>query len=234
MPDRTPGWLIIFDEGLNDFAHRASISDEPLHSNKCSQHITHPHQMTKLKLLTTVFFTALPLQAQVATIQAGDSVELILRGVPASDAQLINGVYVVDRSGRLIGLPFLDNRKIEAVGLSEGELAEKLSAIYQDAQIYTNATFSARLDGDGQVGRTVTLGGEVEKPGQFQYRQGMTIFDAVMAAGGNNKFGSLKRVSIIRDGDTIGVCDLRNDEGKRVKLLPNDTVIVDKKSFIEP
>ena len=190
--------------------------------------------MTKLALLIVVLFATLPLHAQVATIQPGDSVELTLRGVPASDSELINGVYIVDRSGRIIGLPFLDNQKIQAVGLSEGELAEKLSALYQDAQVYSKATFSARLDGNGQVGRSVTLGGEVEKPGQIQYRQGMTIFDAVMAGGGNTKFGSLKRVSIIRGGDTIGVYDLRNDEGKRVTILPNDTVIVDKKGVLEP
>ncbi len=190
--------------------------------------------MTKLILLIAALLATVSLHAQVATIQPGDSVELILRGVPANEAQLINGIYVVDRSGRIIGLPFLNNQKVNAVGLSEGELAEKLSAIYQDAQIYTSATFSARLDGNGKVGRTVTLGSKVKQPGPIAYRQGMTIFEAVMAAGGNDKFGSLKRVSIIRDGETIGTYDLRSDEGKKVKLLPYDTVLVDEKNILEP
>ena len=101
------------------------------------------HQMTKLRLLFAVLLTTIPLHAQVATIQPGDSVEFVLRGVPASDSQLINGVYSVDRSGRIIGLPFLDK-------------------------------------------------------------------------------------------ETIGTYDLRFDEGKREKLLPYDTVLVDEKTILEP
>lgn len=64
--------------------------------------------MTKLILLFIALCATVPLHSRVATIQPGDSVEITtLRGVPASDAQLINGVYVVDQGGLLIGLPFL-------------------------------------------------------------------------------------------------------------------------------
>lgn len=198
-----------------------------------SQHQAHPHQMNKLTLLLAVLSTALPLQAQVATIQAGDSVELILTGVPANDAQLINGVYRIDKSGRLIGLPFLDSLKIQAVGLSERELAANISATYKDAQIYPDATVNAKLVDNQKAGQSINIGKHGQATRQFPYRQKMTIFDAVMAAGGVNKFGPIGRVIIIRRGNSA-VYDLRNDQDKKATLLPDDTIIVNKQGLLEP
>ena len=46
--------------------------------------------------------------------------------------------------------------------------------------------------------RTVTVDGEVNKPGEFEYRYGMTLGDAVLMAGGLTDAATLERVEVAR------------------------------------
>ncbi len=184
--------------------------------------------MTKILTLLVACFSTLTINAEVAKIQAGDTIQIDLSGIPNSDAQKINGVYSVDDEGRIIGLPYLDNLNIEASGLTQVELAEKISSDYKKKEIYKNPIVTARLINENQREKIVTVGGRVNRPGQIPYREGMTILDAVRAAGGNDRFGDLKRVSIIRRGKTA-TYNLGNGEAKRITLLPFDTLSVEEK-----
>jgi len=171
--------------------------------------------------------------AQVPTIRAGDAVTITVRGVPDRESENISGVYKVDADGKLIGLPYLDQGAITAVGLTEGQLANRIVNAYISAQIYRNPTITALVDRPDQV-RQITVGGEVNQQGRQAYSENMTIYDAITNAGGAGRFGSMRRVFLTREGQRT-VFDLeRNLEDRGVVLLPGDTVDIDKKRWNEP
>lgn len=46
----------------------------------------------------------------------------------------------------------------------------------------------------------VYVSGSVQRPGPVEYKEGSTIYSMIMAAGGPSELGTLKRVSVYRDG----------------------------------
>jgi protein involved in polysaccharide export with SLBB domain len=174
-----------------------------------------------------------PVSAQIAKIRPGDGVTLSIRGVPDKEAQMISGVYKVDQNGILVGLPYLEDRRIHAGGLTEGELSRNIAQAYRDADIYKKATFTAIVDQPKVLSsRRVTVGGEAVRPGPVEYNEGMNAFDAFTAAGGADRFGTSRRVFLLRDG-TKRTLDMSNDRDKMVPLLPGDTLDVDKAGAFE-
>lgn len=188
-------------------------------------------KMMKLTLvIAAVVSAAASAMAQSPTVRAGDAVTVTIRGVPDQESARVSGVYKVDQSGELVGLPYLDGFRINAIGLTEGQLSKKIANAYRDAQVYTKATITALVDQPTQ--RTVTLGGKISKPGPVPYQEGMTIYEAVMAAGGPTRFGSLKKVTLHRKG-VLSQFNIEKDENKTVTLLPGDTVEINDKSWNE-
>lgn len=170
--------------------------------------------------------------AQVARIRDGDAVLLTIRGVPDRESQMINGKYKVDQNGILVGLPYLDGRLIRATGQTEGELSNTIAEAYRNAEIYTKATITAIVDSP-VLQRKITIGGEVGKPGQQAYYDGIRLFDAYTSAGGATKFGQEKRVFVIREGKKM-TFNLKEDADRTFRLMPGDTIEVDKKGAFEP
>ncbi|MFM7181462.1 MAG: polysaccharide biosynthesis/export family protein [Verrucomicrobiales bacterium] len=173
-----------------------------------------------------------PISAQVATIGAGDAVKVTVRSVPEKDMNMLNGVYKVDANGRLVGLPFLQGG-LQAAGLTEGQLAQNMTAAYKNAGIYSNPSFTAIVDAPPQA-RRITVGGQVGRPGPQDYVENMTIFQAYTAAGGADRFGQKKRVFLLRPGEDKKTYNMEKDADKVVRLLPNDVVEVDNKRVWEP
>ena len=178
-----------------------------------------------------VFFAA-GAYAQVAKIGPGDAVKLTVRGVPDTESQMVSGMYKVDQSGQLVGLPYLEG-SIQAAGLTEGQLSQNIASAYRSADIYTEASFTAIVDTPLQA-RKITVGGKVARQGPLDYYDNMTIFDAFSAAGGADRFGQKKRVFLIRSGEAKKTYNMDRDEDKKVRLLPNDTIVVDQKGAFEP
>ena len=170
--------------------------------------------------------------AQVAKIGVGDAVKLSVRGVPDQQSVMLNGVYKVDQSGLLVGLPFLE-RNIQAAGLTEGQLSQLIAYAYREADIYTRATFTAMVDAPPE-NRRIMVAGKAARQGPLNYVANMTIFDAFSTAGGADKFGQKKRVYLLREGQRKGPYNMENDADKQVLLLPNDTIEVDTKKWNEP
>ena len=172
------------------------------------------------------------LTAQVAKIGPGDAVKLTVRGVPDAESQMINGIYEVDASGLLVGLPYIEGA-LQAAGLTEGQLSQNIAAAYKSADIYTKASFTAIVDTPLQA-RKITVGGKVARQGPLDYYDNMTIFDAFTAAGGADRFGQRKRVFLLRAGQPRVAYNMDDDEDKSIRLLPNDTIVVDTKRAWEP
>ena len=96
--------------------------------------------------------------------------------------------------------------------------------------------------------RTVTVDGEVNKPGEFEYRYGMTLGDAVLMAGGLTDAATLERVEVARRiaggkenmdlKDTIAIILhynlLSKPEDAETVLSPFDMVYIRRSAVYKP
>ena len=75
-----------------------------------------------------------------------------------------------------------------------------------------------------------TVVGEVQRPGPIKVFREMNLYAAVISAGGPTKDGSLRRVTVTRNG-VPKVYDLNDEKQKVIKVEPADTIEVAKKSL---
>jgi protein involved in polysaccharide export with SLBB domain len=75
-----------------------------------------------------------------------------------------------------------------------------------------------------------TVGGQVRRPGPVNLKKDLTLYEAVQAAGGPTEFGAMRRIKVIRDGETL-VFDLTDDRQKLVPVKPRDIIEVPPKNF---
>ncbi|WP_081689240.1 SLBB domain-containing protein [Inquilinus limosus] len=123
-------------------------------------------------------------------IGIGDQVVVTLRG------QVNQGISAtVDREGRLI---LQDLPPIPAAGRSFGDLRREIETRVRENYVSTEAFVSL---GDVRA-ISVTLTGEIAKPGTQTLTSFSTLVDALTAAGGIKKTGSLRTVALIRQGQT--------------------------------
>jgi len=74
--------------------------------------------------------------------------------------------------------------------------------------------------------RMVIVSGAVQRLGPVEYEVGATVYAMILKAGGPTKYGTLKRVTVMRDGKSLRL-DLTNEETKTKMLAkPNDTIDV--------
>jgi polysaccharide export outer membrane protein len=77
-------------------------------------------------------------------------------------------------------------------------------------------------------GQTVTVSGEVDKPGLVSFSDGMTVTEAIAQAGGAAKTANLRKVTITRGSERIPVNVKRilNDKSEDVTLLRDDQLFL--------
>ena len=78
---------------------------------------------------------------------------------------------------------------------------------------------------------TVTVGGQVTKPGPVAYAKELTLWGAIQAAGGATPFGSMSRVKLSRDGNQK-TYDVTKAQFMRIPFQRNDTIEVPQKNWI--
>lgn len=170
--------------------------------------------------------------AQAQAISAKTTLNITIKGVPQAEQTRISGQYVVSPSGYVF-LPLLKNG-IKASGLSSSALARSIEAAYRSAEMYQNPRITVISTKDQEASKidaqTVTIGGYVKRPGPVQYMRGMTLFQALSAAGGENAFGSIRRVELHRNGKRY-VYDLRKPQHMREKVYPGDSINVPQKRW---
>jgi protein involved in polysaccharide export with SLBB domain len=165
-----------------------------------------------------------------AQIQSGKAINITISNVPDQDKSTINNTYPVSDSG-LINMPFIG--QVRAAGLRNEELAANLQARYKDAGIYTNPTIQilTTRENVNVAEEIVTVGGQVRKPGPVAFVKGLTLWQAVQSAGGPTDFGSMRRVTLFRDGKQKEY-DLKNPELMRIPLQRNDTIDIPQKTIL--
>ena len=152
-------------------------------------------------------------------IGAGDRIFLTAWGS-------LEGTYELDvnRNGD-ITLPKVGAVKVQ--GVSYGQLHQVLRSHL--ARVFKDFQLSATL------GRTrlikVYLVGEVVSPGDYSVSSLATVINALGAAGGPTRNGSLRNVQIKRGGkvaETVDLYDffLRGDKSRDVRVQPGDTIFV--------
>ena len=163
-----------------------------------------------------------------AQIQAGRAIQITISGVPAEEKARFDPIYPVSESGT-INMPFIG--KVRAAGLKAEDLASSLQSHYKSAQIYRNPTFQVIDSSDKTVmDQMVHVGGFVRSPGPKPFNRGLTLWQAIQAAGGANEFGSMKRVRLTRRG-SLKQYDATKAQFQQIPLEPDDTIEVPQKSI---
>jgi polysaccharide export outer membrane protein len=189
--------------------------------------------MTIKKLIQVVVAAvclSLSAHGQTGQIQAGKSVQIMAAGIPPEEKGRVDGIYPVSDAGT-INMPFIG--MVHASGLRNEDLSVSLQNRYKSAGIYTNITIQVITNREGSTvdEQVVYLGGQVRSPGPKPFVKGLTLYQAIQAAGGPTEFGSLKRVKLFRGGSQK-LYDISQAQFMRIPLEPNDTIEVPQKNII--
>ncbi len=164
----------------------------------------------------------------LAEIQAGRAINITIANVPSEEKSRIDSMYPVSESG-FVNMPFIG--QVRASGLKAEQLASILEARFKQAGIYTNPTFQVFIsDEQGIEQQVVYVGGQVGRTGPAKWTRGLTLYQAIQAAGGYGTFGSKHRVELHRAGKSK-TYDLSKSDNMNILLDPNDTIVVPEKGI---
>ncbi len=162
-------------------------------------------------------------------IQAGKSIQITIAGVRDEDRSQINGLYPVAEDGS-INLPHIG--QVRAAGLVTSQLQVALQDRYKREGIFTNPTIQVidTIGGKEVDHETVVVGGQVRSRGMVPFSANLTLWGAIQAAGGATEFGSMRRVTLMRDGK-VRTLDATRPELMQMRLLRNDSIEVLQKNW---
>jgi polysaccharide export outer membrane protein len=176
-----------------------------------------------LVALASVFFARGPVRAQGVeqTLRPGDSIALKLSGVPAEEIAVVNNTYDISDGGT-VNLPYIG--EVRAAGLRPSLLQKNIEAAYKTAEIFTHPTVQVTTNKESPT-QVLYVSGEVKIPGRIVISPGMTIHQAVTAAGGPTDFAKLKSVKFTRGGQTR-ILDLKLADGPEaaIQVRPGDQI----------
>lgn len=152
-------------------------------------------------------------------IQVGDPIVIHLRGIYPRDEQVED---VVDENGR-VTIPLVGD--IAAAGRSTSQLEEDMTRMYIDGGYYRSITVNVVIPS-----RTYFIRGEVRQPGKFPIASGITLMQAIAAAGGYTEFASQRGIKLIRGGSTtkVNMRDIENNPERDIRLESGDVIVVDR------
>ena len=153
------------------------------------------------------------------TVGPGD--EIILRAWGAID---VDYRTTVDRNG-LLNLPKIGSFNV--AGVKAADLEKNLRA--QIGRLYTNFNLSVAL---GQLRAVkVFVVGPAQRPGVYTLPSQSTLLSALVAAGGPAANGSMRKITLRRDGRVLSELDVyeflvQGDKSKDVQLAAGDVVVI--------
>ncbi|MET0588150.1 MAG: polysaccharide biosynthesis/export family protein [Novosphingobium sp.] len=119
-------------------------------------------------------------------VESGDQLLITVQNLDTA-----KGEYVIDDSGS-ISLPMIKDVMVR--GKTFREIEDAIENTYRTAGILTNPLVTVQPG----VLRPFYVMGEVNKPGEYAYRQGMTVLAALSAAGGYTYRAQTGSVAITR------------------------------------
>ncbi len=130
----------------------------------------------------------------------------------------------VNRSGELV-LPKVGSVKV--AGTTFGQLPKLLTGHL--AKVFRDFNLNITMGKLRMI--KVYVVGEVKSPGDYSISSLSTLINALSAAGGPTTNGSLRSISIVRDGKQVDEVDLysfflKGDKNRDIRLQPGDTIFV--------
>jgi protein involved in polysaccharide export with SLBB domain len=162
-----------------------------------------------------------------ATLRPGDTMDLKIGGVPATEISSVSGQYTIDGEGS-VNLPYIGRVKIG--GLAPGAAQTMIESVYKARKIYTNPNIVITMQPQS---RFVNVGGEVKLPQRVPFTPDLTVLSAINAAGGFSPFADQRRIRLMR-GQKVTIIDakkIRKNPSRDVQLEPGDQVEVPQSLF---
>lgn len=163
----------------------------------------------------------IPESASSAVLRPGDSLTVVLQGIPDPSTNLVQ----IDDQG-LISLPFIGATK--AAGVSTSELSRSVRAEYLNRKFYTAIDVSVSI-----AERFIYVGGEVARPGRVVWTPDLTASKAIQAAGGFSLYAKENAVNLTRDNRAypIDINLAQRHPNEDPRLFPGDSLQVSRSAF---
>jgi len=145
----------------------------------------------------------------------GDKLRIIVFG-----ENELSGEFIVDDSGA-IDLPLIGD--VSATGVTVGEFEDRVVARFKDGYLRDPKVSIEVLNY-----RPFFIIGEVRNGGEYPYKSGLTIQDAVAMAGGFSYRANQKAVYIRRAGEND---EQVFDATQRVPISPGDNIRIPERFF---
>ena len=184
--------------------------------------------MTRIRCLCSAFLSTLlllasfPVSAEEFILRPSDTIQLKIGGVPANDAKVVTGEYVIDGQG-YVNLPNLGRIKIGGLALTAAQTV--IETGYRSHDIYTRPTITITM---GTLHRWVNVGGAVRNPQQIAYKPDLTVLSTINAAGGFASSADQQKVQLFR-ADGVMIIDtkkLRAHPSLDIPVEPGDRIEV--------
>jgi protein involved in polysaccharide export with SLBB domain len=133
----------------------------------------------------------------------------------------LTGEFQINQSGN-ISFPLIGN--IAAAGLSASELQNQLLRRLRNGYVR-----NARVSVEVATYRPFNVFGEVKNAGQYPFRPGLTVHDAIAMAGGFT-YRANSRTAYVRRANANNELTVQLD-GPRVPILPGDDVKIPERYF---
>lgn len=153
--------------------------------------------------------------SQVYRIGAGDKLKIVTF---AEDR--FSGEFAVHSDGN-VAFPMIGN--VRAQGLTAEEIAGSLTT-----RLAPDYLRDPRITVEVIAFKPVNILGEVAKPGQYQFAEGMTLDSLVALAGGFSYRANKKRVFLRHDGEGQ---ESRQRFSGAIPVAPGDTVRIGQRIF---
>ncbi len=146
---------------------------------------------------------------------SGDKVRVIVFG-----EENLSGEFVVDDAGN-VSLPLIGN--VPARGKSVQDLQENVAGRYRNGYLR-----DPKISIEVLNYRPFFITGEVKKTGEFPYKAGLTVQDAVGVAGGYTYRANTGKAYVRRAGQNG---ENAVDLGKRIPINPGDSIRIPERFF---
>jgi polysaccharide biosynthesis/export protein len=185
-------------------------------------------EMTPFKCLcsallgTLLLSASFPASAEEFLLRPSDTIQLKIGGVPANDAKVVTGEYVIDGQG-YISLPNLGRIKIAGLTLSAAQTVVETG--YRSHDIYTRPTITITM---GTAHRWINVGGAVKTPQKIAYKPDLTVLNSIDSAGGFSSSADQEKVRLVR-ADEVMIIDtkkIRANPSLDIPLEPGDRIEV--------
>jgi polysaccharide export outer membrane protein len=153
----------------------------------------------------------------VFTLGPGDKIRVTVFG-----EQAVNGEYTVGPDGA-VSFPLIG--AVDARGRTVAELREALTR-----KLAAGYILDPRVSIDVLNFRPFYILGEVNRPGQYPYADGLSVAQAVATAGGYTYRARTNRV-FIRRADEAVEAEMSLKGGRQIWVMPGDTIRVGERYF---